>query len=199
MSPPTQTVEDSGRLPPGDSQAMFECLNNAVRNAAPGLKEVIRWGKPCYMGRNLVCSISIFTGHVSFTFWRGALVKDPTGMLVHGQGLTEMRTAKFTSPDQIDPKVVESWVKQAVKLDAESAPARAPRKEVKVVVPRSLAAALRNSAKARTAFDSLSPSCKREYCQWISEAKQQVTVDRRIEATIAKLERGEGLHDKYRK
>ena len=177
---------------------MFGKLHACVRAAAPALEEVFRWGSPCYKGRNLVCSIGVFKDHVSLTLWRGASVKDPGGLLVHGQGRSEMRTAKFDSLTSIDALLVESWVKQAAKLDAVGAVPRAP-DPVKVVVPRALATALRADAAARATFDAFPPYCKREYCEWIAEAKQPATVGRRLAATLEKLRRGESLNEKYRK
>jgi uncharacterized protein YdeI (YjbR/CyaY-like superfamily) len=70
---------------------------------------------------------------------------------------------------------------------------------VKVVVPRPLATALRGDEAARATFDSFPPYCRREYCEWISEAKQPSTIERRLAATLEKLHRGESLNEKYRK
>jgi uncharacterized protein YdeI (YjbR/CyaY-like superfamily) len=111
-----------------------------------------------------------------------------------------MRSAKFNSLDQIDEKVIRRWVVAAVALDENPPmPKPKPQKRPEAVVPDALAAALAKNAKARKAFDSMPPSHRREYCEWIAEAKQEATVQRRVEKTLDKLTQGEGLHEKYRR
>lgn len=198
MKPAPESIEAFVAEMPESSRPMFEKLRACVRTAAPSLEEVFRWGSPCYKGRNLVCGIGAFKGHVSLALWRGALVKDLSGQLVHGQGRSEMRTAKFHSLESIDTRLIEAWMKQAVKLDAVGSVPRSP-EPVKVVVPRALATVLRGDAVARATFDAFPPYCKREYCEWIAEAKQPATVERRLAATLEKLHRGESLNEKYRK
>jgi hypothetical protein len=198
VKPAPDSIETFIAAIPGSSRPMFDQLYARVRAAAPALGEALRWGSLCFKGRNHVCGIGVFKDHVSLTLWRGASVKDPSGQLVHGQGRSEMRTAKFDSLTAIDTHLLESWIKQAAMLDAVGAVPRVP-ETVKVVVPRPLATALRGDAVARATFDAFPPYCRREYCEWISEAKQPATVERRLAATLEKLRRGESLNEKYRK
>lgn len=183
----------------GFSRPLIERIYKTIRKTAPQLEEAIRWNSPTFIGRGLVCSFAAFQKHVALVFWRGAELDDPGGLLVHGQGRSAMRSAKFNSLDQIDEKVIRSWVAAAVTLDGNSArPKPKPQKRPEVEVPKALASALKRNAKARAAFDKIPPSHRREYCEWISEAKQEATAQRRLEKTLEKLSAGEGLHDKYR-
>lgn len=185
---------------PSFARPMIERLRKIIRKAAPHLEEAIRWSSPNYKGRELVCAFAAFQKNVALVFWRGADLDDPKGLLVHGQGRSAMRSAKFTSLDQIDEKMVRAWVLAAAKLDNGAAkPKEKPQKKPEPVVPAPLAAALAKNAKAREAFESMPPSHRREYCEWIAEAKQEATVQRRVEKTVEKLAAGEGLNDKYRK
>ncbi|HWB03022.1 MAG TPA: YdeI/OmpD-associated family protein [Verrucomicrobiales bacterium] len=181
------------------ARPMIERIYKIIRKAAPQLEEGIRWSSPTFIGRGLVCSFAAFQKHVTLVFWRGAELNDTTGLLTHGQGRSAMRSAKFTSLDQIDDKVIRTWVTAAVALDKDPAkPKPKPQKRPEAAVPKVLAAALSRNPKARGAFDAMPPSHRREYCEWIAEAKQEATVQRRVEKTIEKLSAGEGLHDKYR-
>ena len=74
-----------------------------------------------------------------------------------------------------------------------------PRAAKPVTVPEDLASALRRSRKARDAFESFSPSHRREYIEWITEAKRAETRERRLATTIEWLEEGKPRHWKYAK
>ena len=181
------------------ARPMIERIRKIIRKAAPQLDEVIRWGSPSYKGRDLVCALGAFKNHVVLVIWRGAEIDDPTGLLVHGRGRSAMRSAKFTSLDQIDDKMIRAWVLAAVALDGNAAKPKAkPPRGPEPVVPAPLAEALAKNAKARKAFEAMPPSHRREYCEWIAEAKQEATVQRRVEKAIGKLSTSEGLNDKYR-
>ena len=182
------------------ARPMIERLRKIIRKTAPGLEECIRWSSPNYKGRELVCACGAFKNHVALVFWRGAELDDPKGLLIHGQGRSAMRSAKFSSLDQIDEKMIRGWVLAAVALDGTAAKPKAkPAKRPEPVVPAPLGAALAKNAKARKAFEAMPPSHRREYCEWIAEAKQEATVQRRVQKAIDKLSTGEGLNDKYRK
>lgn len=178
---------------------MVDRLRQIIVSAAPELDEAIRWNAPSYKGRLLVCGFCAFQKHVSLTFWQGANLPDPKGMLQHGQGRTAMRTVKYTVMDQIDDAMVRTWVQMATALDrGETLPVVEPPKKAPPKVPAALATALKRNAKAKATFDKMSPSHRLEYCEWIAEAKQETTVMRRVEKTLEKLAQGEGLNDKYR-
>ena len=185
---------------PDFARPMLTKLCVIVRRNAPHLEEAIRWNAPSWKGNEIVCAIAAFKKHVSITFWRGAELSDPRGQLVHGYGRSAMRTAKFTALDQLDEKVIRAWVIAAVDLD-NAGPAPKPKREKKPepVVPPVLAAALAKNAKARTAFAALSPSHRREYCAWIAGAKQEATVQRRVEKALEMLSAGGALYGKKQK
>jgi uncharacterized protein YdeI (YjbR/CyaY-like superfamily) len=78
---------------------------------------------------------------------------------------------------------------------------RAPKARVPgaVTVPADLAAALRRNRKARASFEAFSPSHRREYIEWITEAKREETREKRLATTIEWLEEGKPRHWKYLK
>lgn len=181
------------------ARPVVERLRQIIVSAAPDLDEAIRWNSPSYKGKLLVCGFSAFQKHVALTFWQGASLPDPKNLLQNGQGRTAMRTVKYTAMDQIDDSMVRNWVLTAAALDrGEPVPQpKAPRK-VAPKVPDALAVALKRDAKAKAVFEKMSVSHRREYCEWIAEAKQETTVQRRVEKALEKISQGEGLNDKYR-
>ena len=87
--------------------------------------------------------------------------------------------------------------KEAVKLDA--AGERAPAKKMpRVVTPKDLAAAMKAVPKAKANYAALSPSCKREYVEWITEAKREATRKKRIATAVGWLAEGKDRNWRYR-
>jgi len=56
-----------------------------------------------------------------------------------------------------------------------------------LAVPRLLESALAEDTVARTSFDSLSVSCRKQYISWIASAKKQETGQRRVEEALKML------------
>lgn len=180
------------------ARPVVERLRKIITSVAPDLDEAIRWNAPSYKGKLLVCGFSAFQKHVALTFWQGASLPDPKGMLQNGQGKTAMRTVKYTAMDQIDDEMVRTWVATAAALDrGDPIPKPKTIRKLAPRVPDALAMALKRDAKARAVFAKMSTSHRREYCEWIAEAKQEATVQRRVEKALEKISQGEGLNDKY--
>jgi len=202
-SEPSQNVDEYMAKLSSFARPIAEKLRALILDNASHLEEAIRWNSPSYKGKLLVCGFAAFQKHVSLTFWRGAELDDPMGYLSHGQGQTPMRTVKYTAMEQLNEKMVKAWLKQAVKLDESGEPVVRKSGEVAqrpIIVPEVLQKALmlKKNAAARKTFEGLSPSGRREYCEWIAGAKQEETVLRRLEKSLEKLKAGEGLNDTYR-
>ncbi len=199
MKPVPATVSAWVESLSGTTRPLVERLLQIIRRTAPHLEETIRWGSPAWKGRGLVCGIGAFKNHVTLVLWRGAEVGDRSGMLIHGQGRSPMRSAKFTALAQIVENSVASWITAAAALDGDEAkPKPKPPNRPEIPVPPALAAALAKNVQARRAFEAMPPSHRRDYSEWIGEAKQEATVARRVAKAIEKLSAGEGLNDKYR-
>jgi uncharacterized protein YdeI (YjbR/CyaY-like superfamily) len=173
-----------------------EKLREIVLKAAPKLEECIRWGGPSYKGKGLVCGIGAFQKHVTLFFFRGVEMADPDGLFTHGEGNAVARSVKVGSLSEIKVKPLTALVKAAVKLDAEGAPVVRGKRPV-LPVPSVLAEALRGDPRAKKFFDSLSPSARRDYCEWVGGAKQEATVQRRLEKAMTRLGEGRKLGDEY--
>jgi uncharacterized protein YdeI (YjbR/CyaY-like superfamily) len=150
------------------------------------------------MYKGMLCSMASFKEHCAFGFWKGALVtgNDSDGEKAMGQF---GRLTKLS--DLPAKKVLTGYVKKAMELNDQGvkSPTRSKPKgrPKEVVVPDDLAAALKRNKPALATFDGFSPSHKREYIEWITEAKTEATRNRRLETAIEWMAEGKPRNWKY--
>ncbi len=177
-------------------------LRAVVHQACPEVEETIKWGMPHFMHHGMLAGMSAFKAHAAFGFWKGRLVAEAMG--VKGTGKSEEAMWDFgrvTSIRDLPPKrELMRWVKAAMRLN-EAGVKRTPKVRTfrqPLPVPGDLARALKRSAKARATWAASSPSHRREYIEWITEAKRAATRERRLATTLAWLAEGKGRNWKYR-
>ena len=131
------------------------------------------------------------------------LLKDPEGILQLKDKEAMGHFDRITSVKDLPAdKILIAYIKEAAELAKKGikkpAPAKkAPKPELKE--PAELTTALKKSKKARTTFDGFPPSHRREYIEWITEAKTDATREKRIAQTIEWLEEGKDRNWKYRR
>jgi uncharacterized protein YdeI (YjbR/CyaY-like superfamily) len=167
-------------------------LRDVIHQACPEVEETMKWSFPHFMYQGMLCSMAAFKEHAAFGFWKGSLLHDKSGQPA------EKAMGQFGRITQISDlpskTVLAGYVKQAMKLNDEGvkSPARskpkAPSKPL--VVPEELATALQGNAAALAAFEKFPPSHKREYIEWITEAKTQATRDRRLATALEWIAEG---------
>jgi uncharacterized protein YdeI (YjbR/CyaY-like superfamily) len=173
-------------------------LRDVVHAACPDVEETMKWSFPHFQYKGMLCSMAAFKEHCAFGFWKGALVVENGGAEVDKAAGQFGRITKLS--DLPSKKVLSGYIKEAMKLNDAGikVPARAKPKAPKdVVVPDDLAGALRGNQKARSTFDAFSPSNKREYVVWITEAKTEATRTRRLETAIEWMAEGKPRNWKY--
>jgi uncharacterized protein YdeI (YjbR/CyaY-like superfamily) len=178
-------------------------LRKLIFRACPDAKETIKWSFPCYeIHGSMLCNMAAFKEHCSFGFWKAVLLSDPQDILhladKNSMGhLDRLLTLKDLPPDGLMISYLQEAAllnKEKVKLDK---PKRTPKKELPI--PGSLAAALKKNKKAAAVFEGFSPSQRREYIEWISEAKTAETENKRLATTLEWLEQGKSRNWKYQK
>jgi uncharacterized protein YdeI (YjbR/CyaY-like superfamily) len=175
-------------------------MRETIHAAAPATEETIKWGFPHFMyGGKILCSMAAFKEHCALHFWKGDAVLDQTRDTPR-QSMGQFGRLRKLS-DLPSKKVMSGYVKKAVKLNeerAESPPVPKPKKKrPALATPASLERALKKNRKAKATFDSMSPSHRREYVEWITEAKTDATRDKRTATTIQWLTEGKPLNWKY--
>lgn len=183
------------------ARPILEQLRAAVHAAAPDVEETIKWGFPCFSHRGLLCSMASHTAHCSFGYWKGALVL--------GEGHGEPAAGgmgsygRLTSLADLPPDdVLAAHLREAVRLNEAGVKAPPRRKaagagRASAEAPDDLAAALAANDAARATFEGFSPSRRREYVEWVTEARTAATRARRVATAAEWLAEGKARNWKY--
>ncbi|WP_375241788.1 YdeI family protein [Lacinutrix sp.] len=165
------------------------------------LEENIKWSAPTYSlkGKN-VLGIGAFKHHFCIWFFNGVFLKDEHNRLETAQEKTKaLRQLRFNTLNDINKPLVLDYVREAIEnqeLGKEIKPKRTTKKDI--LVPELLNEELKTNSKFKAAFNALSPSCQREYCNYINEAKREATKISRLEKIKPIILNGKGLHDQYK-
>lgn len=173
-------------------------VRELVHRACPDVEETMKWSSPSFeYAGGILCGMAAFKQHASFGFWKHALVvgddSPPAGMGSYGK----MTSLKDLPAD----KTLIAHIKKAMKLNEEGVKTPSVRKTTTPKpppeAPADLVAALKKNAKARATFDVFPPSHKREYIEWLTEAKRDETRQKRLAQTIEWLAEGKPRNWKY--
>jgi uncharacterized protein YdeI (YjbR/CyaY-like superfamily) len=171
-------------------------LREVVHAACPETEETLKWSAPTFMYHGMLCGMASFKQHCTFGFWKAKLV------LGDGAGDVESAWGQFGRITRLrdlpSKRVITGYVKKAMALNeagVKVARRTAPRKALPT--PADLKAALQNSRKALAAFEAFSPSMRREYVEWIVEAKRPETRAKRIATAVEWMAEGRKRNWKY--
>ncbi len=175
-------------------------LRELVLTACPDVEETMKWSRPCFMHKGMLCGMSAFKEHCGFGFWMGELVLGKKA-----EGVTEKDSSghfgRITAlADLPSDKELLGFIKKAVEVNesgAKRAVAPRPKGPRELTVPDYITEALKQNKKARTAFEAFSYSHKKEYVEWITEAKREETRQQRIQTMMTWLEEGKSRNWKY--
>ena len=170
-------------------------LRKVVHAACPDVEETMKWSAPHFDYKGMMCGMSAFKSHCAFGFWKSSLVLD-------GPGLRDAmgHFGRITSVGDLpSDRVLTGYIKKAAKLnDAGVKVARKSAQPKKPLsVPADFAGALKKKPAARKAFDAFSPSHRREYVEWITEAKTDATRQKRMATAVEWLAEGKSRNWKY--
>ena len=180
------------------AQPILAHLRAVVHAGCPGATETIKWGMPFFMhGDRILANMAAFKQHCALGFWNGREAI--------GKGASESAMGQFgritALADLPAKRELVQIVKRAVALiDAGATTTRAAKHspaKAELDVPADLIAALARSTAARTTFEAFSPSKRREYVEWLAEAKREETRAKRLAQTLEWLAEGKSRHWKY--
>ncbi len=177
------------------AKPILKRLRADVRSTCPAVTEEMKWSSPHFNYKGMFCMMAGFKQHCIFGFWKHKLVVGPDA-----PGNAWARFQHITTVDDLpSSKAMAGYLKKAMRLNDKGITIeRKPRSAAKPVrVPADLAAALKKHAKARSAFAAFSPSHKREYVEWITEAKSADTRARRLAQAIEWIAEGKSRNWKY--
>jgi hypothetical protein len=169
-------------------------LRELVHAACPDVQETIKWQTPTFDYHGLLCGMAAFKEHCTFGFWKHELlIGERTGEAMGSFGrITSLK-------DLPSDRTLSGLVRKAAKLNADGV--KTPRKPAApkppLAVPTFLTSALKKNTAARKSFDAFSPSHKREYVEWLTEAKTEATRDKRLATALTWMAEGKSRNWKY--
>jgi uncharacterized protein YdeI (YjbR/CyaY-like superfamily) len=181
------------------ARPILKHLRGLVHAACPDVVETMKWSFPHFDYKGMMCSMAAFKEHCAFGFWKGALILPKSDQPAE-EGMGMGQFGRITSIDDLpNKKVLTGYIKQAMKLNDEGVKQpKAPKKEkAPLTVPAYFKAALKKNKNAQAHFDNFSPSKQREYVEWITEAKQEATRDKRLAQAIEWIAEGKARNWKY--
>lgn len=177
-------------------------IRATFHRGSPKIEETIRWGMPSFQYKGPVGMMSAFKAHVRFGFWKASLLRKELRP-VAGIANRTLGAQRITKLSELPPaRLVQACVREAVRLNeagVKTPSRRRPRATRAAIAPAAFRAALRKNPTALAVFRAFSPGKRREYVEWIVEARQAATRERRIETAVAWIAEGKPRNWKYRR
>jgi uncharacterized protein YdeI (YjbR/CyaY-like superfamily) len=181
---------------PGKWQEAYEKLRMIILDC--GLSEELKWGCPCYTSekRNIVL-IHGFKDYCALLFFKGALLKDPKGILIQQtENVQAARQIRFKNVKEIvqSKTTLKTYIKDAIAVEKAGVKVSL-KKTSEFKTPDEFKAKLNEVPGLRKAFGALTPGRQRGYLLYFSQPKQSKTRDARIEKSVPLILKGKGLND----
>ena len=171
-------------------------LRKLIHHTCPKVEEKIKWGMPSFEYKGLMCGIASFKQHCILNFWKASLMENAKGETAMGHlgRIASLKDLPF------DKKII-GYIKEAMKLNDEGIKVvkAKPVKEKESVVPEDVVSSIKKNKKAFATFSAFSASNKKEYIQWITEAKTEATKEKRLIQAIEWMAEGKPRNWKYMK
>lgn len=175
-------------------------LRDVVHAGCPDVEETIKWGFPHFDYKGVLCSMAAFKSHCAFGFWKGSLLAEKHPGLAAAEDPAMGQLGRITGlSDLPDDETLLLYVREAAALNDQGVktPRSKPRTDKTVEVPDDLQEALQANPQAQATFEAFSPSHKREYVEWLTEAKSEETRKRRLDTAVEWIAEGKERHWKY--
>jgi hypothetical protein len=188
------------------AQPILVEIRELVHKACPGVVETMKWSRPFFEYKGVILgNMSAFNEHCSWGFWGeeiSAVLRDMEVLKSGAMG----SLGRLTSVNDLPPKKEMLGVlKQAVAFIDKgeyTSPIAARHKVVKapappMETPAEFTRALKANKKAAAVFAAFSPSCKKEYVEWIADAKRLETREKRVATAVEWISEGKQRNWKY--
>ena len=184
------------------AQPILQHVYQLVHRVCPEVEEKLKWGMPCFSYRGeMLCHMAAFKEHCVVGFWKAALMKDPILMQNAKEETAMGHLGKISSLKDLpsDAKLTR-WIKEAMVLNEQGIKVKrtvTPSEEI--LPPSNFLQALTKNKAAKKTYEAFSVSAKKEYLEWITEAKTHATQTKRIEQAILWMAEGKRRHWKYQR
>ncbi len=187
------------------AQPILAHLRALIHRAVPEVQEAVKWGMPFFVYRGIILANTAgFKEHCSFGIWKEnvqPLLKGAEKDAGGGMGSFGRISAMEDLPAEKKLKAVLLEAARKIEQGERTKSLERPVKKAKpeAEIPEAFAAALGKDEPARERFQALSASCRREYCEWIGEAKREETRAKRVATAVEWIREGKGRNWKYKK
>ncbi len=187
------------------AQPILTRLRAAIHAAVPEVEEAMKWSMPFFVYRGIIlANMAGHKEHCRFGIWKAdvqPLVQGAEKDAGGGMGSFGRIGSLEDLPRDAELKAVLLEAVRKIEAGERTKSLERPAKKVKpeVEVPEALVAALAKDPAGGEAFRAMSASCRREYCEWIGEAKREETRVKRVETAVAWIREGKGRNWKYEK
>ncbi len=182
------------------AKPVLEHFRKLMHEVSPLVTENIKWGMPFFEYKGPIGNMAAFKAHCAIGFWKARLINDPQQAIKFGDG-TAGSFGQLTSVNDLpDDGILKDFIHQAMVLNETGTKVEKKASEKKeLVVPDYFIEILEANPIAKATFDNFSNSHKREYVEWITEAKTDATRQKRIETSLQWLTEGKNRMWKYTK
>lgn len=179
------------------AKPILEHIREIVHEGCPDVEETIKWSFPNFQYKGLLCNMAAFKEHCTFGFWKGSLVVDAADRKSE-EAMGQL--GRISRLSDLPPrKKLVSYVRKAKELNDAGVKVakRASKPKPAVEPPAELLAALKKDKKALATFEAFPPSHRREYIEWITEAKTEATRQKRLAQAVEWMAEGKPRNWKY--
>jgi uncharacterized protein YdeI (YjbR/CyaY-like superfamily) len=173
-------------------------LRAIVHEACPDCVEEMKWSFPHFTYKGMLASMASFTRHCAFGYWKASLVMDEDARRTDAMG----HLGRLTSLADLPPRTtLIAWTKKAAALNDAGVTVprlrKTPRKPLRT--PADLHGALKKNTKAAAVFAAFSPTKRRDYIEWITQARDASTRATRLKTAMGWIAQGKSRNWKYEK
>jgi len=187
----------------GFAQPILSHIRELVHEVCPDVEETIKWGMPHFdYNGSLMLGMASFKQHCALTFHKANLLPDPYGLLVPTEKSGMGHFGKLSGPEDLpSDDILKEYIRDAMRVNQEGKKVKkaAPAAKADIAIPDYFSEALSANPQALATFTDFSPSCKREYLEWITEAKTEATRQKRMASALEWMAEGKQRNWKYQR
>ncbi|AKK74866.1 hypothetical protein OK18_08920 [Chryseobacterium gallinarum] len=187
---------------PDFAKPILTYLREMIHEVCPDAEETIKWKFPTFMYKGkILCSITSFKQYCSLGFWLHQEMKTLKELETSAEKSSMFSLGKITKMEDLPSRhQLKKAIKEAMELtDMGVTMKKAAPSKMEMEVPDYFQSALDTNKKALEVFQKASPSFRKEYISWITEAKTEATRNKRIEQSLEWMAEGKGRNWKYEK
>lgn len=186
------------------ARPILKKLRELVHQVCPETEEKMKWSFPHFDYKNeMMCSMAAFKQHCAFSFWKATLMKDKNLLAMAASEQAMGHLGKITSTEDLPAdKKLSAYIKEAMMLNENGIklpPKTKKPADTAISIPDYFIKALKKTKAAWMFFDSASYSFKKEYIQWLEDAKSDETREKRMTTAIEWIAEKKGRNWKYEK